>query len=71
MHKLAKNLIAVACVAGSVGIAAKFALFWDNWVYFPLFPNICDSAWLVFSVSYLGLLQYGDTLISKFKHLVQ
>jgi hypothetical protein len=40
-------------VSGTIGIALKFTTFFDKWVYFPLFPNIVDAAFLIVSVIYL------------------
>lgn len=50
---LFSDLLAVLCVAGTVGIALKFVTFFDKWVFFPSFPNACDSTFLIASVLYL------------------
>ena len=54
LHKdwqsLSRDLLLIACITGTVGIAAKYVSFFNNWVWFPTFPNIFDSAFLIFSV---------------------
>jgi hypothetical protein len=51
--ELVNDCILVILLCGTVGIAVKFATFFDKWVYFPTFPNIVDAAFLVLSVIYL------------------
>lgn len=59
MHKnwrcLANDLLLLTCISGTVGIALKFTVFFDKWVYFPVFPNLFDSVFLVFAIFYLAL----------------
>ena len=50
-----KQILTNVCVIGTIGIALKFTTFFDGWVYFPLWPNICDSVFLVASALYLAL----------------
>ena len=50
-----KQIPKIVFVTGTIGIALKFTTFFDRWVYFPQWPNICDSVFLVASVLYLGL----------------
>jgi len=50
-----KQIPTIVCIIGTIGIALKFTTFFDGWVYFPLWPNICDSVFLVASALYLGL----------------
>ena len=42
------------CVSGVIGIALKFTTLFDHWLYFPLFPNIFDTLFLVIAVLYLA-----------------
>ena len=50
---LFSDLLAVLFVAGTVGFALKFSTYFDKWVFFPSFPNILDSTFLVSAVLYL------------------
>jgi hypothetical protein len=54
LHKdwksLAADLVIIVCITGTVGIALKFVSYFNNWVWFPTFPNIFDSAYLIFSI---------------------
>jgi hypothetical protein len=51
--ELLNDCILLILVFGTVGIALKFVTFFDKWVYFPMFPNVLDATFLVFSVTYL------------------
>ena len=57
MHRSWKELlndcILIVLVSGTIGIALKFATFFDKWVYFLSFPNIIDATFLIFAVLYL------------------
>jgi hypothetical protein len=60
---VAKKQLLVYCIdllffSGVIAIALKFGVFWNKWVYFPLFPNIFDSTLLVFSVVWFVLRIY-------------
>ena len=48
-----KIFIAI-CIGGTIGIALKFAVLLDTYVYFPFFPNILDAIFLIVSVCFLG-----------------
>ena len=50
-----KQVPSLICVVGTIGIALKFMTLFDRLVYFPQWPNICDSVFLVASALYLGL----------------
>jgi len=52
-RQLANYCILIMFVSGTIGIALKFTTFFDRWVYFPWFPNVCDAAFLILSVLYL------------------
>jgi cytochrome c oxidase assembly factor CtaG len=58
MHRNWKELLndclLIVCVFGTIGIALKFTVFFDKWVYFPLFPNIVDATFLISSGIYLA-----------------
>ena len=47
------DLLTVLFVSGTVGIALKFTTYFDKWVFFPSFPNIFDSTFLISAVLYL------------------
>ena len=51
--QLLNDCVMIMFVSGTVGIALKFTTFFDKWVYYPTFPNICDATFLVLSVTYL------------------
>lgn len=48
-------VISTICFSGVIGIALKFIMLFDNWVYFPFFPNIFDSIFLISSAIWLFL----------------
>ena len=50
---LINDLIMITCIGGSVAIALKFITYFNHWVYFPAFPNMLDSIFLVCAVTYL------------------
>lgn len=52
-HALLDDLLLLVALFGTVGIALKFTTFFDQWVYFPAWPNICDSIFLICAVAYL------------------
>jgi len=51
---LGLDLLAIMFIVGTIGIALKFTTFFGHWVFFPFFPNVCDSAFLVASVLFLA-----------------
>ena len=51
--ELLDNCVLIALVFGTIGIAIKFVTFFDQWVYFPAFPNALDATFLIFTVLYL------------------
>jgi hypothetical protein len=53
-NELANDCIMITLLTGTIGIALKFITFFDQWVYFPSFPNALDSAFLIISVVYLA-----------------
>jgi len=50
---LAKDCLQIIMICGTIGIALKFVTFFNHWVYFPSFPNVLDSTFLILSVLYL------------------
>jgi len=52
--ELAHDCILIMLVCGTIGIAVKFITFFNHWVYFPSFPNVLDSTFLIISVAYLS-----------------
>jgi hypothetical protein len=50
---LFSDLLVVLFVSGTVGIALKFTTYFNKWIYFPSFPNILDSTFLILAVVYL------------------
>ena len=53
-NELFHDCIKIAAVAGTIGIALKFVTFFNQWVYFPSFPNALDSTFLITAVGYLA-----------------
>ena len=51
---LVHDAMLVLFVCGTIGIALKFVTFFDQWVYFPSFPNVVDSTFLISAVVYLA-----------------
>jgi hypothetical protein len=39
---------------GIAGIALKLPTFFNHWVYFPMFPNLGDSLFLLASVAWFA-----------------
>jgi len=48
------NLLLTIFLAGTIGMALKFITYFDHWVYFPSFPNVLDSTFLILSVIYIA-----------------
>jgi len=64
---LGKDLLSILFITGTVGIALKFMVYWSyitsqtgNFVYFPAFPNVLDSIFLICSVVYLWYRGYRN-----------
>jgi hypothetical protein len=53
-NDLLNDCLQIALVCGTIGIALKFITFFDQWVYFPTFPNFLDSTFLITSITYLA-----------------
>jgi len=53
-NQLASDCIQIALVCGTIGIALKFITFFNHWVYFPAFPNVLDSAFLITAILYFA-----------------
>ena len=53
-NDLLTDCLQIALVCGTIGIALKFITFFDQWVYFPTFPNFLDSTFLIISITYLA-----------------
>jgi hypothetical protein len=53
-NRLLHDCVLVMFVCGTIGIALKFATFFNHWVFFPSFPNSLDSTFLVSAVIYLA-----------------
>ncbi len=45
--RLVWSLAIIALSLGTASVGAKFAAFWNQWVYFPWWPNIADSTLLM------------------------
>ena len=52
-NALLDDCLQIALICGTIGISLKFITFFDKWVFFPSFPNILDSTFLILSVLYL------------------
>ena len=53
-RKLFNDCIIVMFVSGTIGIALKFITLFDKYVFFPSFPNIFDSIFLMSAVVFLA-----------------
>ncbi|MGA3290341.1 MAG: hypothetical protein ABSD42_08900 [Candidatus Bathyarchaeia archaeon] len=53
-NELFHDCMSIIFVCGIIGIAVKFVTFFNQWVYFPSFPNALDSTFLVSGVLYLA-----------------
>jgi hypothetical protein len=53
-NQLGSDCLQIAFVCGTIGIALKFLTFFNHWVYFPTFPNVLDSAFLITSILYFA-----------------
>jgi hypothetical protein len=51
---LLNDCVQIAFVCGTIGIALKFITFFNHWVYFPSFPNIIDSTFLICAIIYFA-----------------
>lgn len=61
IKKLKGSLIIISIIVGGlIGMAFKFIYLFEKWVYFPWFPNILDSIFIILGATYLG--------IKAFKH---
>ncbi len=52
--ELFNDCMTITFVCGTIGVALKFVTFFNQWVYFPSFPNMLDSAFLVSSVMFFA-----------------
>jgi hypothetical protein len=52
--ELFHDCMLIVTVCGTIGIALKFITFFNQWVYFPSFPNALDSTFLISAVGYLA-----------------
>jgi cytochrome c oxidase assembly factor CtaG len=50
------SAVKIILFCGVLGIAVKFTTFFNHSVYFPLFPNVLDSVFLVVAISYFFAL---------------
>jgi hypothetical protein len=53
-NELTNDCVLIALLTGTIGIALKFVTYFNQWVYFPAFPNTLDSAFLIISAGYLA-----------------
>ena len=51
---LLHDCMRIIFVCGTIGIAIKFVTFFNQWVYFPSFPNVIDATFLIAAVGYLA-----------------
>ena len=52
--QLFHDCMLIVFVCGTIGIAIKFVTFFNQWVYFPSFPNFIDASFLISAVIYLA-----------------
>ena len=48
------KIMIIICLSGTIGFALSFTKYFNYWYYLPFIPNIFDSIFLIFSVSYLS-----------------
>jgi hypothetical protein len=53
ISELFHDCMTIIFVCGTIGIAVKFVTFFNQWVFFPSFPNALDSTFLISAVMYL------------------
>jgi hypothetical protein len=53
-NELLHDCMLIVFVCGTIGIAIKFVTFFNQWVYFPSFPNMLDSSFLISASVYLA-----------------
>jgi hypothetical protein len=64
--ELLNKLIVIAFIMGTIGIAMKFVTtmiqceLYGMYVFFPFFPNILDSTFLIIGVIYLGIKAFKN-----------
>jgi hypothetical protein len=64
--ELIQDGIQISLVCGTIGIALKFLTFFNHWVYFPSFPNVLDSTFLIVAILYFAwTARRGRTAFSK------
>ena len=47
---LLEDLALIVAVCGTCSIALKWTSYFDHWVFYPMFPNTLDAAFLVFAI---------------------
>jgi len=52
--ELFHGCMSIIFVCGTIGVALKFAIFFNQCVYFQSFPNALDSIFLISSVTYFA-----------------
>ncbi len=52
--ELFSDCVTIIFVCGTIAVALKFITFFNQWVYFPSFPNMLDSAFLISAVMFLA-----------------
>ncbi len=52
--QLFQDCMMIMFLCGTIGIALKFVTFFNQWVYFPSFPNMLDSAFLISAVTFFA-----------------
>ena len=67
LKELVNDCIPIMFLFGTIGIALKFTTFFNQWVYFPSFPNICDSIFLISSEIYFMWKIFGKRFLVKNK----
>ena len=53
-NELLHDCMLIIFVCGTIAIALKFITFFNQWVYFPSFPNALDSTFLISAAGYLA-----------------
>jgi len=51
-RQLFMRCVDIMCLFGIAGYALKLPTFFNNWVYYPLWPNLGDSLFLLVCVAW-------------------
>ena len=53
-QQLLRSMTVILFAGGMLGIAFKFTTLFDQWIYFPKYPNFIDTIFLMVGTIYLS-----------------